>query len=160
MGRHKQQERVRKYAITQTWDLHHEIMRLSLIGMKQIDIADHLGVSPVMVSYTLKSPIVREKMDCMQAVRDMGAVDVAKEIKELAPKAIQVLGEIMETAIKDGDRLRAAQDILDRSGHAAVKTIKTENLHAHFSADEIMEIKNRARDMGLMIDVCPAMSPG
>jgi len=26
------------------WDLHHEVCRLALIGMKQVDIANHLGV--------------------------------------------------------------------------------------------------------------------
>jgi hypothetical protein len=50
-------------------------------------------------------------------------------------------------------KLKAATDILDRAGHAAVRTLRTENIHAHFTADEISDIKKRAREVGLLTDV-------
>ena len=49
-------------------------------------------------------------------------------------------------------KLKAATDILDRAGHAAVRTLRTENIHAHFTADEISDIKKRAREVGLLTD--------
>jgi hypothetical protein len=150
MGRHKQEGTHRKYQIEQLWDIHHEVVRLALIGMKQIDIATHLGISPVTVSYTLRSPIVARQLEQMHAVRDIDAIDVAKEIVALAPRAVEVMGELLDCDLPN-IRAKAATDILDRAGHAAVRTIKTENLHAHFSAEEIMDIKNRAKDIGLMV---------
>lgn len=160
MGRHRLPETHRKYQIEQMWDIHHEVVRLALIGMKSVDIADHLGVSPVMVSYTLRSPIVQEKMNQLQAVRDIDAIDVAKEIQELAPRAVRVLGELLECELPNV-RAKAATDLLDRAGHAAIRTIRTENLHGHFSADEIKEIKDRARNIGLSIfepfDITPPL---
>ena len=60
MGRHRLPQTHRKYQVEQMWDIHHEVVRLALIGMKSVDIADHLGITPVMVSYTLRSPIVQE----------------------------------------------------------------------------------------------------
>lgn len=158
MGRHRLPTTHRRYQVEQMWDVHHEVVRLALIGMKSVDIADHLGISPVMVSYTLRSPIVQEKMNQLQAVRDIDAIDVAKEIKELAPRAVQVLGELLECELPNV-RAKAAADLLDRAGHAAVRTIKTENLHAHFSAEEIADIKNRAKNIGLCVFDTLEMQP-
>jgi hypothetical protein len=144
MGRHRLPTTHRKYQVEQMWEVHHEVVRLALIGMKSVDIADHLGISPVMVSYTLRSPIVQEKMNQLQAVRDIDAIDVAKEIQELAPQAVKVLGELLECELPN-IRMKAATDVLDRAGHAAVRTIKTENLHAHFSSEEIADIRIERR---------------
>jgi hypothetical protein len=152
MGRHRLPNTHNKYNIEQMWDIHHEIARLALIGMKQVDIANHLSISPVTVSYVLNSPIVERQMNQLKAVRDLEAIDISKEIKELAPKAIQVLEDLMDNELPN-IKLKAATDILDRAGYAAVKTLRTENLHAHFSSEEIADIRQRAREVGLLTDV-------
>jgi predicted transcriptional regulator len=151
MGRHRLPETHKQYQVEQMWELHHEVCRLALIGMKQVDIATHLGVSPVMVSYTLRSPIVQRQLNQLKAVRDIDAIDVAKEIQALAPRAVRVLDELMDSELPN-IKLKAATDILDRAGHAAVRTLRTENIHAHFTADEISDIKKRAREVGLLTD--------
>ena len=151
MGRHKLPDTHKPYQIEQLWEVHHEVCRLALIGMKQVDIANHLGVSPVMVSYTLRSPIVQRQLNQLKAVRDLDAIDVSKEIQELAPRAVKVLEELMDNELPN-IKLKAATDILDRAGHAAVRTLRTENIHAHFTADEISDIKKRAREVGLLTD--------
>jgi predicted transcriptional regulator len=152
MGRHRLPETHQQYQIEQMWDVHHEVVRLALIGMKQVDIADHLGVSPVMVSYTLRSPIVKEQLKNMHAARDIDAVDIAQEIKALAPAAVKVLEELMESELPN-IKLKSAQDILDRAGFAAVKTIQTANIHAHLTKEDIDDIKKRAKDIGLCSDL-------
>ena len=151
MGRHQLPETHKKYQIEQMWDLHHEVCRLALIGMKQVDIATHLGVSPVMVSYTLRSPIVKRQLAQLHAVRDLEAIDVANEIKNLAPKAVEILEDLMNSG-NENTKFKAATDVLDRAGHAAVKTLRTENIHAHFTNDEIADIKKRAKEVGLLTD--------
>ncbi len=151
MGRHQLPETHKQYQIEQMWQVHHEICRLALIGMKQIDIATHLGVSPVTVSYTLRSPIVKRQLEQMAAVRDIDAIDVAVEIKNLAPKAVRVLEDLLDSELP-GIKYKAASDVLDRAGHAAVKTLRTENIHAHFTSDEIADIKKRAKEVGLLTD--------
>ena len=72
MGRHKLEGTHRKYQVEQMWDVHHEVVRLALTGMKHVEIAEFLGVSPVTVSYTLRSPIVMRQLEQMRAVRDLG----------------------------------------------------------------------------------------
>jgi hypothetical protein len=85
-------------------------------------------------------------------VRDLDAVDVSKEIRDLAPKAVRILDDLMDSELPN-IKLGAAKDILDRAGHAAIKTIRTENLHAHFTAEEIADMKIRAKEVGLLTDV-------
>lgn len=138
----------RKYQIEQIWDTHHEIMRLLLIGMKEVDIARHLGVSPVMVSYTKNSAIVQRQMSLLQAARDAKSVDIGAEIKKLLPKAVRVLEECMDSELPN-IKLSAAKDALDRGGHGAVRKIDVRETH-HFSTDEIREIRERAKEIGIL----------
>lgn len=149
--RRRTEER-KSFTVENIWNSHQEIMRLAVTGMKQADIARELGVSEVMVSYTLNSPVVKRQMMVMQAARDVDAVDVAKRIQEVAPKALDVLEELLETG-NDTIRLRTATDLLDRAGHAAVKTFRTQSLSVHLDKEDLDEIKQRAREIGLCIDV-------
>jgi predicted transcriptional regulator len=151
MGRHRLPETHKPYAIEQLWDIHHEILRLALMGNKQIDIARHLNISPVMVSYTLRSPIAAQQLECMHADRNGRAMVIAEEIKKLAPRAVEVLEELLDDPLPNM-KLAAAKDILDRAGHAAVRVIKADVQHTHFTSDEINEIKQRAKDIGLLVD--------
>lgn len=146
---------VRKtFTVENIWDSHQEVMRLAVTGMKQSDIAKELGVTEAMVSYTLNSPVVKRQMSIMRSARDVDAVDVAKRIQEIAPKAIDTLEELLLEG-NDTIKLRAATDILDRAGHAAVKTLRTESLAIHLNKDDLDEIKRRAREIGLCVDIDP-----
>lgn len=140
------------FTVENIWDRHQEIMRLAVQGMKQSDIAATLNVSEMMVSYTLNSPVIKRQMEVMRGARDMDAIDVAKRIHEIAPQALDTLEELLKEG-NDAIRFRAATDILDRAGHAAVKTLRTESLSVHLNKDDLEEIKQRAREIGLCVDV-------
>lgn len=141
----------RKYEVTHLWDIHHEIMRLSVAGMKPKDIARVLNVSVPMVSYTMNSTIAKNRLDIMRGARDADAIDIHHRIQELAPVAVDKLEELLDSEIEN-IKLKAATDILDRAGHGAVKTLRTENIHAHFTGEEIEEMKERARLAGAVIE--------
>lgn len=87
----------------------------------------------------------------MHAARDIDAVDISQEIKALAPAAVKVLEELMDNDLPN-IKLKAAQDVLDRAGFAAVKTIQTANIHAHLTREDIDDIKKRAKDIGLLMN--------
>lgn len=143
----------RKYAIQALWDVHHEITRLALLGLKHVDIANTLGITPTMVSYTLNSPIVKRQLAIMRGARDAEAVDVAAQIKSLAPKAVEVLEDLL-TSESESMKYKAATGILDRAGHAPVQRLQASVAHGYFTADEIADIKSRAKDI---IDIGEAM---
>jgi predicted transcriptional regulator len=136
----------RKYQIQEMWDVHHEIVRLLLMGMKHVDIATILGISPVTVSYTANSPIAKRQLSIMRGARDASAVDCAAEIKALCPKAVKVLEESMESEL-EVNRIKASLAILDRGGHAPVQRIQAQHAHMHFTPEELDDIKKRAKDV-------------
>jgi len=140
----------RKYEIQNMWERHHEIVRLTLLGHAPKDIAERLKITPQTVSITLNSKIVRDKLEIMRAQRDAASVSVAQAIQDLAPKAIAMVDKILESelgAVSPAVQLGAAKDILDRSGHKPAE--KVQHMHAHLTAEEIEQIKERALANGL-----------
>lgn len=138
----------RRFEIQEMWERHHQICRLAVLGLKGVEIARQLGISEQTVSNTLNSAIVKRHLSILRDAADLAAVDVAAEIKALAPLATKRIRGILENDNAE-DKLHAsvAQDILDRAGHGAIKKVQSENLHAHLTLDEIEEIKARAREL-------------
>ena len=139
MGRIPSEDR--KYNIQKLWDVHHEILRLTLMGLKAVDIATMLGVTPAMVSYTQNSTIAKRQLAVMRGARDAHAVDVAKKIQELQPAAVQKLSELMESET-EAISLKAAMTILDRGGNAPVQRVQADHRHLSFTIQELQEIKD------------------
>jgi hypothetical protein len=136
----------RKYQIQTMFNLHHEIKRMLLLGMKHVDIARELGVSEVTVSYTANSSIVKRELDLMNAARDMETVNLSQRIQEIAPKALKRMEELLESKTEK-ILLATAKDLLDRAGYGAVQ--KVAGIHAMLSKDDLEEMKRRARQSGL-----------
>lgn len=145
------------FEVNEMWELHHEIVRRLVLGQKNSEIAKALNVTPVMVSYTRNSKVVRKQLDLMRGARDAETLDVAIRIRENAPEALALLEDIIEDhGETHGIALaaRTAESMLDRGGYAAPK--KLEGVIAHFTKDEIEELKRQAveasRDAGMIID--------
>ena len=139
------------YKIQKLWEHHKEILRLTLLGYKGNDVAAILGISYGMVSVVKNSQLGRRHLSIMSAARDKETIDVARQIREMVPKALQVYNDILdEENTKSAPlslRFKAATEVLDRE---SPKVTRTENIHAHFTAEEIEEIKNRARKAGVI----------
>ena len=121
-------------------------MRLKLLGLKNKRIAEIVGMTPVMVSNIINSPVARIRLDEMQSARDLDTVDVAKKIQTLQVKAVDYLEDVLEddTAMTS-TRVKVAQDLLDRGGHGAVR--RQEILSAHLTSEDIDRIKQRAMEV-------------
>lgn len=141
----------RKYQIKELWAIHHEIIRRLLLGQKSKEIAEDLKISPVLVSYTKNSALGKRHLELMQGAIDRETVDVRVRIKQMAATAAKVLDLAMSEDQPMALRVKSATEVLDRAGH--VKVIKTENLHAHLTAEDIEAIKQRAREEGVVVDV-------
>ena len=139
----------RKYQIKELWDRHHEINRRILLGQKIKEIAEDLNISEATVSYTKNSKLAQDELNVLKAARDASSVDVAMQIKEIAPRALEVLEEVIE-----GDdsslslKAKVATDLLDRAGHSAPKKMIGAMMHEHFTKDDIIKIKERAKTIG------------
>ena len=150
MPRHPYKEH-RRYNIQHLWDRHHEIKRMVFMGMTNEDIAQALGCHKQTVSITRNSPIVRAELDKMQAVADGQTIDIAIEIKNLAPKALRFIeSEVLDNPdASRGLRYKAAVDLLDRAGHVKPTKVMGEILHGHLTREDIEQAKQRAIEEGL-----------
>ena len=138
----------RTWQVGQVWERHHKIKRMIFLGLNNKEIAEKVGCSPQAISLVRNSKVIKDQLAVMTAAADANAIDVRREIQELAPVCLDLLKDVVggngdgkNAAI--GLRVRASQDILDRAGHG--KVVRTENLHGHFTADELEELKNSAR---------------
>jgi hypothetical protein len=140
------------FEVQTLWNSHHEIVRLALLGMKSSDIARHLKVSEAMVSYTLNSEIVKEKLALMRGARDAKTIDIARDILELAPMAVKIYEKLLQegnngppTALHKA----TADRVIDCAGFGPVQKIDARHLHGHFSLEELEALKTRGRQAAI-----------
>lgn len=148
----------RRWKISEMWEIHHEITRLLVLGWKNVEIAEHLGVTQVMVSAVRNSPVVQDKLAIMKAARDADTIDVAREIQEIAPAALELLKEIIGGDVQDASialRAKTAESMLDRAGHGAINRSQIQNVPYYLTEDEIEDLKRRADNSGDIVDVAP-----
>tara|TARA_R100000808_G_C2135763_1_gene144122 strand:+ start:350 stop:829 length:480 start_codon:yes stop_codon:yes gene_type:complete len=140
----------RKYQLKEMWDRHHEINRRLLLGQKSKEIAKELGITEATVSYTKNSKLAQKELNIMKVARDADTIDVARQIREIAPQALEVLENIMndeETA--ETLKAKVATDLLDRAGYSPPKKVIGAIAHQHFSKEDISKIKQRALKVGI-----------
>jgi len=149
----------RTFEVSKMWDVHQEITRLIFLGYKNSEIAEKLNISPVTVSYTRNSRVVQDKLDMMKGARDADVIDIAKDIKAKAPKALKLLEEIIDGSTgtigelaSPALRAKTAENWMDRAGYPAQRTGNNLHLHAHFTAEELAGLKERAINSGVVID--------
>jgi len=145
--RRRKPQRSRRWRVGEMWELHDEIARRILLGQKNTVIAEALGCTATTVSNVRNSPVVQDKLAIMRGARDASTVDIARQIQEFAPTALQLL---KDTINGQGDgqnasialRVAQANKWLDRAGYVPVK--KFEGVTAHLTKDDIAEIRARA----------------
>ena len=144
------------WTVGKMWDKHQEIKRLLLTGHTNVEIADMVGCTPQTVSNVKNSPIVQEELSIMRAARDAESIDVATEIRNLAPIAIGMVKEVINGQDIDGEkpnlpmRLRTAEKLLDRAGYGGVQ--RSIGVHAVFTKEDLDQIKQRAFASGTVVD--------
>lgn len=132
----------RQNMLKKLWGRHKEVARLHTLGFKNFEIADLLGITKATVINNLNSSLVKEELARLGALRDKGAIDIARDIDDMLPLALDTMRTIMANGSKDGDKLKSAIRVLDMGGHSPVKKILTAG--AVFDKDDLIEIKRRA----------------
>lgn len=156
---------VRKtYEVKNLWQLHHEIINLSLQGMKNTEIAEALGCTPATVSNTLNSTLAKEKMDTLRATRDMDAVFYQQNLAELSRKAIELYNEVLSTEETDSPaplhhKLNVANTVLlELAGLGAPKKVDIKT--THYSASEVDALKQRGLEAARAAGILPRTVEG
>tara|TARA_R100001244_G_C5167115_1_gene131464 strand:- start:1939 stop:2535 length:597 start_codon:yes stop_codon:yes gene_type:complete len=136
----------RVYEVKELHARQQAIARLSALGLSGKDIAEMVGCTPQTVSNSLNSAIVKNHVSELNSMRDQHVIDQAKELTDLTPKAIQELkdGFNDDSGLSAMQRVKLAQDVLDRTGHGRTTKIQAETIHAHMTLSDIADIKNLA----------------
>lgn len=127
--------------------VHREIIRLHCLGMRPQEIADQLGLSYHAVWSLLNSPLAKAHIQQIQANQDAYIIEASNSLKELAPRCVEVLREIMEDQVEVDLRtkLNTSFQILDRVGLGRIN--KIHSISQTLTQQDIEEIKSRARNI-------------
>src|SRR5690625_1462220 len=122
---------------------HREILRLVALGYKHTQVGAMLSISPVTVGYVVRSPLGQSFLSEIQEARTGSVKDVHNRLQEMSPFAAEIMLDIMANSKSEGNKLKAAEKVLEMTGH------KAENKHVHLmtqlSAEDIKELKNTAQ---------------
>ena len=160
------------WQVAEMWERHHEIARRIVLGQSNVDIAKDLGVSAQAVSNVRNSPVVKEHTTLMNAARDVGTIDLARDIADLAPLALKRVkealegGEVLGRELSGSAILKEANQLLDREIGKPTQRVDMRGVHTHLTLDDINRIKEKARRLagqsGQMIfsDETQVITPG
>jgi hypothetical protein len=147
MGRFASSD-ARKYQIVDLQERHHQILRMLVLGHEPKFIADTLNCTTATVGNVMHSELGRRQLSVMRGAADAQAVDIAAEIKRLAPVALARLEEILTTPDVDLKLVaNVSESVLDRAGYGAPKIIQGQFTHAHLTKQDIEDMKKRAEGL-------------
>lgn len=141
------------HTITTIQDRTREVARLLLLGLSVGAVADELGLTPEHVTDIKNSAIFRKHLDDLQEKRDASFVEHKRELDRLVGPAIAsyeaVLrdGEVDGKAVTPALKIKAAGDVLDRTGYGAVRKAAIHSTNTTLTLDDIDEIRKRAANI-------------
>ena len=134
------------------WEVHKEIARLAVSGMRPVEISKRLGYTQAWLSTVMCSPVFKKYMASLSERADDNAIDIKKRIQEGAETGVCELLKVLKGegeykgTISPALKVKVAQDFLDREGHGKISTVKQEATLTVLNSERIEEIKaNRAR---------------
>lgn len=136
--------------VEQIWGTQQEVCRLYALGLKEVDIARELGLSPVTVGNVVNSSIGRRRILQLQGGRDRETIEISDRLKQLRSAAVDALASCLQS----GDEkvvLKAAEGVLNRTGFAPGEQSAKED--AHMSDAYIEELKLAAAKHGYRTEV-------
>lgn len=132
-------------------EFHHEICRRLLLGQRNKEIAECLGCTPQTVSNVRNSPIVKHRLRELTVQRDVAAVNFSAEVQARAERAFKIVDEALNDETGEVPlmmRLKEANNILDRVERVEGIGQRNVHFHAHLTAEDIENLKQRALAVG------------
>jgi predicted transcriptional regulator len=148
-----------KHELKRLLPRHFRIMELVLLGKKQTEIAEELGLSNYGVSVIINSPVFQEELgrrreeqnahaDEVEVVRRLNAREVLDRVAvEVAQRQVALLESPDERVAQ-----KAAMDILDRTGYPKVSRAEGQHVVASIILDE--KYLERIQETTRLLDHC------
>lgn len=133
--------------IQQMWQRSYEIVGMAATGMKNVEIAKVLSITPQTVSNTLNSELGMKRLSEIREDRDGKFADVQERIALLTQRALDIYEEILtdETTGASLDQKMKVSDtvMLELSGHRVANKVHAVSTSA--TLEEITAFKERGR---------------
>lgn len=124
---------------------HREIIRYLVAGHTNAEVANLLGVGAGMVSNLVNNELGAAAIERGHAARDSVSAEAAIRIQEASLAAIETLEDVMEDGTNSAvARVSAANSVLDRAGHGAVKKVEIHTRTSVYSRDDVSNIREQA----------------
>lgn len=134
---------------------HQQIIRIYVAHggeLTQEDIAEKVGVHRQTVYNVLNSRLGQQKIKKMQKHMDSVAMEPMEKVYELQQYSLMELESMLLDETTDPKlKVKIARDMLDRGGTKEPE--RHEVAHAHFTKDDMEEIKERANSTGNVVDI-------
>jgi len=133
--------------LTELKSHHREIARLKFEGFSPAEIAQKMDMNIVTVRGVLRDPLCRSHLAALSDKADVETVNVRKRMAEFNKYALDVMEDTLRNdSVPHNTRLKAAQDVLDRNGYNVRQ--RHEHAHVHMTAEELADLKERAKNAG------------
>jgi predicted transcriptional regulator len=113
---------------------HRIIVLLKAQGYSNKEIAERLEVTPVMVGYVLRQPWARERL--VAEISASGRDAVNELLRGAVSDAVMTLIDVNQNG-KPGERVSAANSLLDRYYGKPTQRVETDNTHHFETVDEL-----------------------
>lgn len=162
MGRHPKKIEGNGSPITYMWEVHREIARLQVAGMRPVQISEKLGYSQSWLSTIMCSPIYQKYLKQLSERAEDKAVDIKKRIEEGAETGVM---ELLKVLKGEGEykgttsaalKVKVAQDFLDRNGNAKITKVESNNTVTVLNEDRIAALKANREKMLQNLAIDPA----
>ena len=135
------------------WDRHQQIARLITFGMSNKDIGEALGISAQQVSNVRNSPVVQRHVQVLQGKDDLETYDVMGRVRDLLPKALDVLEENLDDPdCPTSQKARTAFGLLSVGGYGQNNNVNVRAQHAILTGEDIQKLKDNAMAAGIIVD--------
>jgi predicted transcriptional regulator len=149
----------RTHEIKRLWQLHHEILNLNSLGLKNTVIAQILNITPQTVSNCINSQVSKEKIEELREIRDGQTKDRLTQIRLLTDQALKTYFELFQDPNCTIDqRIKVADTVALELSGLRVPT-KVTSVGVVLTGEELAEIKQRGFEAmkanGTIVDVGP-----
>jgi len=128
-------------------DNHQEITRRIVLGQSNKQIAVDMGLTKQYVSKIRNNPMVRRRIQFMQAAIDDETIDVGRRIKEVQGEAQLVLEELMhDKGTSANVRANIAENMLAKVGHGVPRNVNITQVGVVCDASFLQEQKERVKE--------------
>ena len=139
---------------------HQQIARLLVSGHTQTEIAQMMGCNKSTICRHSRDPLVLQEVKRLQEKAEAKTVEgvpgVTEKLRNGAHRGLEVLLQILEDPSTQIEMIKlkanVALELLSRAGYGPIKQMAIDQrvLSAHLTAEDIEEIKERAREAGIV----------